>query len=265
MPKGDYFFPLYYQKLLASTTGWKDDEFGAYMRLLIYQYDKGHVPDDMAAIGRIITSAKKNWPLLSQKFVKDGEVLKNEVMERIKKGRAKKAEANKNNGMKGGRPKKPTGFDLGTHDKTNNNMVNVYDSNSNSDLEEGGTGEETFTGIVPDMVRVFKEYFPKYPVDQDQDFPAALQIAFKIGEQHDYKQAEVVNEKRSIVVKHWKLIVEFIRTDKWFSKQSISNILNQWQRLILAYNQPINGTHSQVNGKQPIGTSQARVKAARDW
>jgi uncharacterized protein YdaU (DUF1376 family) len=105
MPKGDYYFKLYYQRLLTSTVGWKDDEFGAYMRLLIYQFDKGSIPSEINQIARIAPSAKKHWPLLSQKFVPDGNGgLVNKVMDEVSNERQAKGEANRKNGVTGGRP-----------------------------------------------------------------------------------------------------------------------------------------------------------------
>lgn len=59
MAKGDYYFPLYYKKLLTSTIGWKDDEFGAYVRLLIHQFDKGKLPGDIKELSLLCTSIKK--------------------------------------------------------------------------------------------------------------------------------------------------------------------------------------------------------------
>lgn len=107
MAKGGYYFPLYYQRLLTSTIGWKDDEFGAYLKLLIYQFDKGSIPDDMDEIGRIAPTAKKKWNLIGKKF-KPAETggLINEVMNEIREDILGKISTNTENGKKGGRPKK---------------------------------------------------------------------------------------------------------------------------------------------------------------
>lgn len=106
MAKGDYYFPLYYQKLLTSTTGWKDDEFGAYLRLLIYQYDNGAIPEDLQSIARIAPSAKRNWDLISKKFIPAEEkgFLINEVMDELRNRRLKKSITSQENGSMGGRP-----------------------------------------------------------------------------------------------------------------------------------------------------------------
>lgn len=116
MAKGDYYFPLFYQRLLTSTTGWTDQEFGAYIRLLIYQFDNGSIPSDINQIARIAPSAKKVWSLLSTKFIDNGNGgLINTTMDEIRKETKRKQEIRKELGKRGGRPKKekPKGFDLG--------------------------------------------------------------------------------------------------------------------------------------------------------
>lgn len=109
MAKGSYYLPLYYQRLLTSTTGWKDEAFGAYLKLLIFQYDKGYIPEDMKELSRIAPSVKRNWKVFSSKFVKisDGK-LANNVMEKIRAANLEKNAKRLENGKLGGRPKNQT-------------------------------------------------------------------------------------------------------------------------------------------------------------
>lgn len=105
MAKGDFYFPLHYQKLITSTIGWRDDEFGAYVRLLISQFDKGSIPKEVKELARISTSIKKNWKRISEKFVDDGKGnLINIFMDEIRQDVNKKKIKNKENGLQGGRP-----------------------------------------------------------------------------------------------------------------------------------------------------------------
>lgn len=106
MAKGSYYFPLYYQRLLTSTTGWTDEQFGAYLRLLIYQYDKGSVPNDPKIIKKIAPKAIKNWKVFESKFEKNstGDLI-NPVMDDIRKKNVFKSVTNSENGSKGGRRK----------------------------------------------------------------------------------------------------------------------------------------------------------------
>jgi uncharacterized protein YdaU (DUF1376 family) len=125
MAKGDYYFPLYYKRLLTSTIGWKDDEFGAYIRLLIHQFDNNNsIPDDLEELALIAPSVKKNWKRLQKKFKKnDAGELFNEVMKDVFDDVQRKKNIRSEIGKTGGRPKKqlvnqtetnnkPKGFDL---------------------------------------------------------------------------------------------------------------------------------------------------------
>lgn len=120
MAKGDYYFPLYYKKLLTSTIGWKDDEFGAYVRLLIHQFDNNNsIPDDLEELKLIAPSVKKNWKRISKKFKPiPGGGLHNEVMADIWDEIQYKKSTNKENGRKGGRKNKPNGYDSDNQNET---------------------------------------------------------------------------------------------------------------------------------------------------
>lgn len=121
---GLYHFPLYYQRLLASTIGWTDEEFGAYVRLLIYQFDKGSIPKDKKNLIRIAPSSRKNWGVLSKKFNEtfDGNLINN-VMEEVRQDSIVKNNKNKLNGHLGGRPKKQT-VSVGKPNGSQNNNPN---------------------------------------------------------------------------------------------------------------------------------------------
>jgi len=114
-----HYITFYFQRFIASTKGWKDDEVGAYVKLLIEQADRGYIPEDPQELSRLITTYKKNWAMLSKKF-KAGEIpgtLQNCFMKEVREDAVRKIQINASNGKKGGRPKKaekPTGLQLKT-------------------------------------------------------------------------------------------------------------------------------------------------------
>ena len=149
MSRADHWFKFYYHRILVSCSGWKDDEFGAFVKLLIHQFDKGFVPKDENELKRIISSYKKNWPLLSTKFKEEepGKLI-NHVMDEIRNERIAKSEKNKQIGKLGGRPKnkietesKPNGYENKSHIYSN--------SNSNSEFEDKVGEEEKETFYLP--------------------------------------------------------------------------------------------------------------------
>jgi hypothetical protein len=101
--------------------------------------------------------------------------------------------------------------------------------------------------IIREMIKEFKNAFPKYPVDKNKDFPACLQISYKIGQEKHYNSLSVCSEGREYVLKRWGEIVKFVATDKWFAKKSLIQINNEWQSLIQSINS--NGTNRQNNSK----------------
>jgi uncharacterized protein YdaU (DUF1376 family) len=106
MAKGDYYFPLFYQRFYSSTQGWTEEQEGAYLRLLTYQFDKGSIPNDIKIIKKISQKAAKNWSFFQSKFVQNSEGnLINPVMDEIRQKIQEKKDKNLRNGKLGGSPK----------------------------------------------------------------------------------------------------------------------------------------------------------------
>lgn len=120
--------------------------------------------------------------------------------------------------------------------------------------------------LAPQMVKIFKDQYPSYPSDKNNDFPACVQIAGKIAKSNGWMKAEITNGKLKDTLEFWKEIVLFSKTDNWFSTRSISDFNKEYQRLIQKIT---NG--SQINrgittgGDKKLGTSDARVEALRKW
>lgn len=78
---GQYHFPFFYQRFLASTMGWTPEERWHYIALLCVQFDSGGIdPDRLEACS---PGVSKCWPLIRSKFQtgEDG-LLRNPMMER---------------------------------------------------------------------------------------------------------------------------------------------------------------------------------------
>lgn len=154
MAKGDFYFPLYYQRLLVSTTGWKDEEFGAYVRLLIFQFaNNNSIPNDLNELVLIAPSVKKHWKRLSKKFKENSDGnLHNDVMAEVYNEVQTIKQKNTDNGKKGGRPKKPNGYENNNQNKTggfvlaNPNLTYIEDRIKNIEYKE----EENTKRILPE-------------------------------------------------------------------------------------------------------------------
>lgn len=139
--------PIYYNDLLNSTKDWNDEEFGAYCRLLFHQWDKGSIPEEMSRLSRIAESAKRNWKLLSSKFLKTDEGLKNPVMENYRETREKFTKRQQENVLK----RYQNGYQNSTKLPTKHIDKSLPLENEDENEEgKGGVGEkpELWTDIV---------------------------------------------------------------------------------------------------------------------
>lgn len=250
MARDDHWFKFYYKLFLISTQGWKDDEVGAYLKLLINQFDRGGLPDDPSELSKLITTFKKNWPTLSKKFKKceDG-FLRNDFMAEIRIERDEKSKKNSELGKLGGRPSKKrtetetkaNGFEIESHIYSPSLSVS-------GSLKEEGPGEENF--LIPQMLQVFKKINPKYPIEKEIDFTALRNIAEKI------KTCEnltgVISDNQNIILKRWGELSSHVRADNHLSKYSISQINKHFQSIIQSYS---NGTHQQPPAKSTVRKS----------
>ncbi len=159
MAKGLHFFPLYYQRLLTSTVGWEDDEFGAYLRLLIYQFDKGYVPADIKEIKKITKIGAKKWEKIGQKFELNAEgFYVNYVMNEIRDEAIRNLNNSILNGKKGGRPKKGrvftekgSGFPTETQNEPEPLTINQYKENIQTEKWNSKPGKEEMSLELPEI------------------------------------------------------------------------------------------------------------------
>lgn len=151
--------PLYYNDIDRSTRTWSDEEFGAYMRLLIEQWDKGYLPNDYQKLTRLSTSLDRNWKFLKDKFPEVDGVLKNPVMEEIRAKRNKFSEKQKNNVQKRYQTDYQNTFQKVTKTPSKKlPLENEYEIENEYRDKEGGVGE-TLRGKSKEVFEGLCEYF----------------------------------------------------------------------------------------------------------
>lgn len=252
MSEGLHHFRFLYQRFLASTMGWPEDAQMGYIKLLIVQFERGFIPENLKEIAAISPSAKKHWNRIKTKFkcVTEEGHLYNSVMDGIRTEAIANYSSSIENGKKGGRPKgsknKPAGYTINNPIETGRLSMGNPPGNPNPNPEERqpitnneliqNTGEFLpdirSIGLVPDMVSVFKESFPNYPSDPEKDFRACLAIGYKIAVLKNWDKQDVIVKKAPDVLNVWREICLFTSTHKWFQTRSISDLHNEWQRLM---------------------------------
>ena len=69
--KTDSYIPFFGRDFLAATMGWPDAAVGAYIRLLIVQWEQGGLPEDLDELAAIAHTVAANWRKLESKFPVD--------------------------------------------------------------------------------------------------------------------------------------------------------------------------------------------------
>lgn len=90
--------------------------------------------------------------------------------------------------------------------------------------------------LIPRMASDFISTFPKYPLNPNIDYPALREIAEKIALAQKWVPQSIYNGKLEDTLKEFGRIRQFCKNDKWFKKRSISDLNNEWPRLLQSMN-----------------------------
>ena len=208
----DPAFLFYPNDYLGGTMGMTFEQKGAYMELLMLQFNRGHMTKHM--MGQVVGQLLDG---ILDKFEIDEQGLYfNKRLEDEQERRKSFVNSRLNNRTGANQHTKKEGHTLGhmtSHMENENTSIN-------------------YTTINPKMVEVFKRHYPHYPVDEKSDFGACLQIAYLIAKQKKWTRESVLNENLQNVLDAWEKIVQFSTTDKWYSTRSISDFLREFQRIV---------------------------------
>ena len=108
-------------------------------------------------------------------------------------------------------------------------------------LEEGNNEFEQKSKedmIVLEMMKVWNKHNPKYLTQDELDYSACLEMAYKIAKVKGWKKQQVLYEKQNDCVASWEKIVLFIRSDSFLKKLAVQNINNQFQMVIQKMTNP---------------------------
>lgn len=90
--------------------------------------------------------------------------------------------------------------------------------------------------IVLEMMKVWNKHNPKYLKEDNNDYPACLQIAYKIAALNGWNSQEVLNGKLITTVSQWEEIVKFIKEDSFYRKFSLDGLCKKWQGVMQSFN-----------------------------
>lgn len=246
----DPAFLFYPNDWLGGTMGMSFEEKGAYLELLLMQFNRGHMTEHMIrhTIGHL-------WDKIKDKFsLDDGGLYYNKRLKTEHENRKRYSESRRNNKNGNNQYTKKTGH-MTSH--MENEDVN---RNENKDYSFGKTENLLAKGdfLAPKMLEIFKRSYPDYPEDENIDFGQLLQIGYKIGRSKGWLKESVTNGNMQEVLRLWGLIVEFSKTDNWFSSRSISDFNKEYQRLIQKMkHESTSSTSAKANGYYGKGAGQS--------
>lgn len=251
----DFILPLHFKNITQSTQDFSDEEFGAYVRLLIYQWDKGFIPSEMNRLNRIAESCERNWNVLSQKFEKqESGLLKNKRMERIRDEKAdyqhKRSLAGKASATK---RQQNANKDLTNDEHNGQHKPNIVGEGegeglSNGESEKKTPFEPTETSLSCEMRKSWLKLMPQYPQEDERDLKALVRISYFVRNQmKEHKQNGDPYFKVLIhdheILGLWEVLAGTAASDKFWKTKSLDSISTHIQEIWQKTNK--NGTREQ--------------------
>jgi len=104
MPKAPAF-QMYPMDFDMDTATWENEEVGAYLRLLFYEWINGSLPNDTYKLAKIVRENtrkfKRKWEIISIKFIQNGNgQLINRKLEEIREKQAQYIESQREKGLR---------------------------------------------------------------------------------------------------------------------------------------------------------------------
>lgn len=262
---------FYIAKWLVATKGMKADCRGWFLNLILHQFDKGELPNDIEELANYADVRVSEYErfqqvwqqVLQHKFKQNSNGdLENGIAKEIIKGREqfkdKRSEAGKMSVfVKYIRAnlcadenviqfiKKNT--DLSGVDVSDQHMLKqVFEQkhqlyinvniNKDKGIKEGVTGETIPVSIIPVMEQEFKASNPNYLYDQQKDFPALRSIAEQILKWENLPGDITTSKNSDRIKRRWGEVVPFIRAEPFFAGYSLRQIDTHFQSIVQKFN-----------------------------
>lgn len=205
----DPAFLFYPNDWIGGTLGMSFEEKGAYMELLMLQFNRGHMTSHMIghAVGQI-------WVKIKDKFEVDSDGNFYNVRLELEQEKRRKYSKSRRNNVSG---KNQYSNDLR---KTGHMSSHMEIENINSIIRvfncEFSEKEiiNYYAMIVKEMMDIFLKYRPTYEVLIEEDYHSLLEIAYTIAERKGWDKKEILVIKKSCLLESWEKVVEWLTGEK---------------------------------------------------
>jgi len=258
MAKETYYFSHDYnarndKKISALVRDFKSSGYGIFWATCEMMHEEGGILefDDLTldAIAKDINEeseyVKKVLDRCIEKyklFIKDDILLQSSRVHRNletkNEKKAVKAEAGRLGGLKSGESRRNNNLSkqneavlqpASSNEPKESKVKEIKESKEDKEQSVNPINENT---IVGNMVSVWMKINPKYQMEENNDYPALLNIAYKIAKIKGWAKGEVVNGKLDETTRSWEKISMFIRADDFYKKLELTTIEKKWTGLI---------------------------------
>lgn len=234
-PEPPLWVAWYAKDFIDGTLNMSVEEVGAYMLLLSFQVSRGSIPSDPVQLTRIVRMSPAQWrkcsPMILSKFTiaSDGSLYNARMRDEIEAS-IQNRDKNRNNGSKGGRPRKPKHNPNETHGFSKQNPSGNPMGNPNETHTERDTERE-----VQDISRS-RERAPVGAPCTEQQARAAAEQLMRPGD----LGAEWWNDRNR---KHWEIADHTGRL--------IPVTASTWRSDLSAWSSSVASSRSRTPGNRP--------------
>lgn len=114
--------------------------------------------------------------------------------------------------------------------------------------------------LVPEMLKIYKKFFPGYRAAPDFDFKPLLKIAKFLLGQMEGGGSEI--DRKQDILAVWQLLCQYLPNDKFWSQKPLKSIANNIQEIVTKAQDARNGNHAPGSNRKVTGQhlSEAHAK-----
>lgn len=220
----DPAFLFYSQDFFTGTAILSFEDKGKFIHIMCLMHQQGRMKEETIRflVGSVSVTLKNKFTVDEDGFWYNKRLEKEILL------RNNFTKSRRDNGSKGGRPKKINDNHMVNHMEDEDIIVLI---GLTEEKEISEKNKKQVVMVVLEMYKVWQDLNPVYPKEEERDYPALLQLAYKIAAAKGWKKSQVISSKEFEVIESWRKIANWVITDSWLATKPLSTINGQWQRI----------------------------------